>query len=350
VQDKLGFVVFSEELQDRPAQAVRDAAAVAGFEDFVRDLSDRSAFIRATHRLVKDGIVKVEEDSVLRDKILDNENEVAFQFSQRHLETAGVDYTKSAVVRFDKKSGLVTCSDERIAEMAKKLCATLKGILTPTDINSLVRRVVEKQCKRVALRDAVYFIPVQRRDMLDALREFYKALGFFLTVLPIGLQDNQRENIIKATVKDLRENIQRVSVEIETLKGGDKLTPRIARNRIKDLKRELEQYHELAESLQADAKTLFEQAGDASQALLQAAMPVDSLIAAVQQGHKMDPLVFDLLGADPENKPVIEAINVAVKMQDVDLADVKNSKTILTGDETVHAMNIDLVGTKGGRK
>ena len=346
---QMGFVVFAEELADKFASQVKAAADECGFEKSVHEVSDRSAFIRASRQLVRDGVVQVEGDNVLRDKFKDDADVISFQFSERHLLTVGVDYQQAHVVTFDKKTGEVTCADENVRNAARALCNKLKGICTATDINSLVRRVVETECKRVALRDAVYFIPVSRRDLVLKLEKFYSLIGFHLTVLPVGMQDGQRSNIMKSACRELRDNIKRVGEEIAELQADDKLTPRIARNRLKELQTELTQYTELAQALNTDMKDLLDGAGETAQALVQAAMPVDSLIAAVQQGTKLSPLVLELLSADEDNKQAVEALNVASQVQDVDLPNSASAVKVKAAIPVEPGM-VDLVGStkKGG--
>ncbi len=354
MQDKIGFITFSEEIAERPVSRVRDAARVAGFADFVRDLSDRSCFIRATHRLLASGVIEAPPGGVLRDKITDDEREVAFQFSKRHLESNGVSYENAAVIRFDKKDGLIACEVQAVKELAVKLLDAVRGMFSVTDINSLVKRVYASECKRVPIRDAVYFVPAQRQELVKRLGQFYSELGFSYVTLPVGQSDKQGGALLKAVLKDMREQIKQVETEIAGLKGGDKLTSRIAKNRIQDLKRELAQYREVAESLQVDMQDLLSQAGESAQALVQAAMPVDSLIAAVQQGGKLNPLVLELLSADEDNKQAVEALNTAVALQEVDLP---SHVTSVAEDldaaklDDVQLADVDLVGgKKGGRK
>lgn len=343
----LGFITFSEEIVERSVGKVRDAACAAGFGDFCKDLTDRSCFIRATKKLVAEGVIEAPEGGVLRDRIIDSETELAFQFSRKHLMSQGVNYENAAVVRFDKASGLITCNVPEVKDLAEKLVSQVRGVFSVTDINGLVKKVYESECKRVPIRDAIYFVPVQRQALVKQIEKFYAELGFCYITLPVGHADKQGPALLKATARELKDNIARISEEINGLKTDGKLTPRIAKNRFKELQVDLARYQEIAQSLQVDLKDILQGAGDTAQALVQVAQPLDALIQMVQQGGKLSPVVFDLLQADEDNAKAVEALQTVSAMQDIDLPDMTVNTPSANAVEALEAVQVDLVGKKG---
>ena len=95
-----------------------------------------------------------------------------------------------------------------------------------------------------------------------------------------------------------------------------------------------------------DLQDILQGAGDAAQVLVQSAQPVDSLIAMVQQGGKVNPLVMDLYAADPDNAKAVEAMQVSIAVADIDLpSDAKPVHGMV--EAMAEAANpVDLVGTR----
>ena len=336
-----GFVTFAEELSAQPVSDVRRAAELAGLDPkLVRDIKGRNAFIRTTRELQKQGVIETGTNGLLRDKLVDDDDVIVFQFSKRFVEANGAKYDREAVLQYTKSTGEITCPNEDIKMLAFKLFAQVQELYSASDINAFVKRVVESNCKRILMRDGVYFVPVTARDTISKISRFYRELGFDFTILPVNHSDGQSGHVVKAVVQDIKNAMSTLEGEINTLSASGDLTARLARNRIKDLQVQLKQYQDLAESLRVDMSELVSKAGAQANALVQAAMPVDALIQAVQKGEHLQPLVFDLLAADPDQKVPVEALKAAI--QQVDLPSVPEQKTLFE-NKPIEAGQVDLV-------
>lgn len=284
-ESKVGFVMLSEELKAASISKVRAAAQEAGLDPKgIRDIKDRNAFIRAMRDLQRSGVIEEGADGLLRDKFQDDDQSVVFQFSKKFVESQGVTYSKEAVIRFIKNPGLIECSNAEYKALAEDLYIKVHGVYSITDLNAYVARVIKSTCHRVPLKDGVYFISFQHGSLLEKLQKFYDALGFTLHVFSVGHGGTQPKNIFKAVLRDLQTQMKSTTDEIATLKAGNELTPKIAKNRLKELRKQLDQYREIAGALRVDLDTMLVQAGDAGKALAQVAQPVDSLIGLMQKG------------------------------------------------------------------
>lgn len=298
-----GWVVIAE-LAPRAAKQVREAAEKAGFETPVRDIKARSSFIRATQALRKRGVITEGTNGLLRDKTVDDEASIRFQFSKRFVEASGATYDSACVVSFDKESGVVTCASKQIKELTEKLIDELQGQCQSSDINSYIRRVIAKaDTARISVGLGSYFISQYHRDLVDQLQVFYKALGVAALVLPVNHASGQGESLVTHVVSDLKQNMETLSHEVGKLKTDKTLTKRIANRRMKDLRAQLRQYRELALALQISLGDILSAAGEHASILVQVDKPVDELIAAAQTGQKIDSVLIDLLLAEESISP-----------------------------------------------
>jgi hypothetical protein len=292
---ELGFAVIPEEISATHIAKVRSAAQSAGLDaESIRDIRPRNAFIRAMRDLQKAGIIEEGTDGVLRDKFCDDDESVVFQFSRKYVESQGVTYQKEAVIRFIKNPGLIECSNPEYKALAEDLYVKAHGVYSVTDLNAYVARVIKSECHRVPLKDGVYFISHQHGGLLEKLKKFYAELNFTLHVFSVGHGGTHPKDIFKAVLRDLQNQMQSTTDEIGTLKAGNDLTPKIAKNRLKELRKQLDQYKEIAGALRVDLDTMLVQAGDAGKALAQVAQPVDSLIQLIQSG-RIDTTLGELL-------------------------------------------------------
>ena len=304
---QLGVVFFTEDMHERPVSKVRDAAHVAGIpQELVRDVRPKSAFIRATQELKRRGIIAEGQDGVLRDKIQDAEGKITFQFSKRFVESSGATYDKQAVITWDQESGMIACDNQEMQVLAMKLLEEFQAKFSTTDINYIIKKFIEAKCRRVAMRDAVYFIPQQYAELAKILETFYTQLGFTFMSLDIGV--SHTENVFKAVVKDLAGHVHGLQAEIAKRKESGDLTSRVAKNRIKELKKDLGQYKDLALCLHKDLGAVLKAAGDAASVLVHATMPVDGLIQMAQRGEKIDALALDLFKESLDHAPVLQAL------------------------------------------
>lgn len=326
--DLHGFVVIAE-LRPCAAKNVREAAEKAGIDTPVRDIKARSSFIRATQALRKRGVITEGTNGLLRDKTVDDDAHITFQFSKRFVEASGATYDSACVVSFSKETGAVTCENKQIKELTEKLIDELQGQCQSSDVNAFIRRVIAKaDSARISVGLGSYFISRYHNDLVEQLTVFYKALGIAALVLPVNHATGQGESLVTHVVADLKQNMESLTHEVVKLKSDKTLTKRIANRRMKDLRSQLRQYRELALALQCSLGDILKQAGDSAAILVQVDTPIEELIAAAQTGKKIDACLIDLLLAEetitPEQAekyvaPVIVTEQVADTSAPVDL-------------------------------
>lgn len=298
----VGFVCFVESISDKTLAQVRDAAERAGLDATkIHDHKSRNAFIRAVRQMNKTNKLASGDAGSLVDRIIDDESVISFQFSKKYAETNGVRYDKDAVIVMRKDDAVIDCTNTEYKALANRLMDSVSKEYRVSDINGFVSRVVREKCRKVPLRDAVYFIPASQEALVGQLRRFYDALGVVYHVLGVGYDANQRGNILKAVVRDLKQNMDAAREELKALQAEGGLTKQAARHRLKDLRRSVREYRELADSLKVDLREIIGEAGDTALALVQLDQPTDALIAAIQ-GKKVlgDPMLLDLLVASEE--------------------------------------------------
>jgi len=307
-----GVIIFSNEVRPQPLSRVVAAAAHAGINpDWVRGIRPKNAFIRAVRQLKKEGAITDRADGILAHKYQDDQQVVRFQFSQTYLRGFGVEYDKAAVISFMKEEQSIVCDNEKVLEVAQRLYATVQHQYNCTDIQNLVKRVIEKNdAKRIPLRDGVYFLPVSKQHVAEQVKKFFEHLDCTFFVMPVNSASGEKTNLIKAAVDDMRASVLSMQAEVKELKTENKLTPAIAKARLALLHKELKQYREISAALQEDAETLFQAAGTAGKSLSQTQDGVEGLIASVQGGDGCTELVYDLVeAAEPELKlPLRESV------------------------------------------
>jgi hypothetical protein len=306
--ENIGFVVFTDSVSDKPIADVRAAARLADLpESKIHDHKSRNAFIRAIREMARGHSLKAGDAGTLVDRVIDDENKTTFQFSKKYAESQGVRYDKDAVISLDKESGEITCANTDYKALAARLMDGKKKQYKISDINGFVARVVKAECHKVPLRDAVYFLPMTRGDLVSKLKRFYARLGFVFHVLPVGHTAEQTGNILKAVVRDLRNNVDAVHKEVAKLQKDGALTKRIAKNRLKELRQQAKGFRELAQALKTDLGSLITDAGEATRLLVQVESPVDAFIASVARREvNADPVLLDLLVASEEAPGTLE--------------------------------------------
>jgi hypothetical protein len=293
--ENMGYVLIPE-ITEKSVTDVRHALKAAGFEIEVKDITGRSSFIRACRELQKKGVIAEGTNGMLRDKLEDDTDIIRFQFSRRYIESSGATYNSAAVVAYNKKSHDIHCDDPAVLALAVKLVNDVTGICQTSDIRSFLERVIREDTRRISIGLSSYFISAQHSKLVDKLEKFYAALNFNCVVLPVN-HARAKGSILKHVVEDLKASVTQLDEEIKALKLEDKLTKKIAQHRIKDLRTQLSQYRELAVSLHTDLGAIVKGAGAQAAVLLQAAMPIDSLIASAQKGQPIDSLAADLFVA-----------------------------------------------------
>ena len=301
-----GTILFSTEVIPQSIQKVLQAATHAGISpDEVHAIKPRNAFIRAVRELKRRGYVSRQSgDDILLHRFKDDEVTIEFQFSRTFLQDNGVRYDKAAVVIFDKKSHELRCESYDVLEFARTLYKQVQELYRAGDLHALVKRLIEKaEAKRIPLRDGVYFIAAAHSPVADKIKKFFEYLGLGYFLLPVGANTGEHKNLVKATVADINNTVNGIRREIEALKADNKLTSRIAKQRLKELQRDLKAYKEVARSLGEDIKGILDAAGDAGRTLMCTTDGLENLVSVIQKGSPTTSLLFDLVeAAEPDIK------------------------------------------------
>jgi len=304
MSEGIGQIIFSSELSSRPIKAVIEAAKQAEFEEeLVYEVKPRNAFIRAARKIKQDAFSSgalLNADGILAHKYKDDENTCEFQFSEYFLRQKGVEYDSAAVIGFDKHTLQITCANEAVKKLAEELYTQAGGVYSTYDIQTLMRRVLVKAgCRRLFLRDGVYYIPAGYKETAKKIRKFLTALNFSFFCLGAGSEDVPE--IVRAAINDIKKTVREFQAETITLKQEDKLSKRIARNRLIELRELQKNYMAVANSLQVDLQEILQEAGDAGEVINQIGVDsVDALIAKVQRGEAINTLLSDLVeSAEP---------------------------------------------------
>jgi len=291
----VGEIVFTEQLSSRSHGEVLAAAEAAGIpEKFVRELSAKNVFVRAMRELRKADIVSG-NDGALRDKIEDSEALVVFQFSKRYVESQGAHYDPAGVVKFHKEAGCISSNKPELEALARDLFESKRFEWTSVDLNTLCNHVVEEHGKRVMPRHGVYFVPVQASEAAKRIRKFLLALNLRFFSVPIGKGDRNYDGVQKAVAEDIRKEVRNIRRKIAEIKASGEMTKRKARSRLRELRKLLRQYRDIALSSRRNADEVLDEAGEAGKLLLDAEKPADVVIAEAASPGRVDPLVLDLL-------------------------------------------------------
>jgi hypothetical protein len=301
METNLGSFVFSGDLCNKPVSAVIEAAKAAGIdEELVYSIRPRNAFIRAARAIKAKAFATLEgNEGILAHKFKDDEFTVEFQFSAVFLKQHGVDYDSAAVVSFDKKSLAISCDNYTIKSLAERLFMAAQEEYKTNDIQMLLKRLLAKAgCRRIGVRDGVYFVPKQYEHTVIVLKKFLNALGFSYFSGLVTSEDKLQ--VAKEIVQDIKKTIAELTTEITELKKEDNLSKCIAKNRLKETRDLLRTYKEAADSLQVNLSDILQEAGEAGSMVYEIGVDsIDSLIAKVQQG-KSTGIIADLVATSEE--------------------------------------------------
>lgn len=308
----MGTVLVGQNLSARPMALVRKAVKDAGIsEDLLYDIKPRSAFLRGMRTLAREGQITAD----LTDKALENSKTIRFAFVAR---LPGCAYAATLVVDYDKDANVVlvvnkppTVTEKDVVAEAWRWIGSAREEATTSDLRSIVKRFCDSKCRRIALRDGVFFVPRQYHDVLVACRKFYKTLGFHYLTLPVGFNGEDIEAVQAAIVRDMQQQVADVRNKLKAAKQNQKgeVSKRAAQGQLSLLRKSLKQYRQLAEATCTKLKALVDNAGEAGEVLKEVCMTEDDVIKAIQSGRKFDPLSADLL---VKSEIVKEVVNLPV--------------------------------------
>lgn len=307
----IGTGVMAMEVPNASAESVRAAIQKAEMpEKLVHDIRPADAFKRAMQKLVKVGVVEEGNKGVLRDKCEEGPMLVSFQFTPKFLRARNMEYAsdKAVIVSFRKDSGEIVCDNDRVKKLAEELFAHAKEIYPSTRLNDIARDFCESQFTRLRFRDGVYFVPRGYDRVVDQLRTYYKALGARFQQFSVGQFPDDRENLIATIVDDMKQKVTTLRDELESLKEAKKnakdgdpkaagLTAKMANNRLRELKVQLNRYRELARVVDARNEELLKAAGAAGAVLEVADSGPEAIVAMAIQGRRVSPIALELAAA-----------------------------------------------------
>lgn len=305
----VGTGVMAMNVGDVPAATLRAAITASGIpEKFLRAIQSSDAFKRAMRDMVKAGIVEQGSKGALREKVEDDDSIIAFQFTQKFLRDRGMIYDTDRAIRveYSKERKEISCDNEEILKLANELFSDARETYPSSKINDLARSFAESRFTRLSYRDGVYFVPKGHEDVAESLRVFYKAVGAMFQQFPVGQMPDDKENLLSTIIGDMKQKIESLKGEMERLKHTkteqpdgtvteeNKLTKKIAANRLKELKVQLERYRELARVVDAKNEELLKAAGEAGTVIEMAEYGPESLVAMALQGRTVAPIALEL--------------------------------------------------------
>ena len=177
--------------------SLRAALTAAGFDDgLAKAMAPRNAFARASHDLDTARIIKrVNETATTMD----------FQFTAETKVAGRLVYNFEALLKLDKITGRVTCSD------SAELEATAQQLITEEsekryncDITRIVQKIMDEQGDFFSVRaqGGCYFVPHTCVGLLDKLENLLASVGGSLRRFPIQAGTKSGDRSVKESVQD----------------------------------------------------------------------------------------------------------------------------------------------------
>lgn len=311
---EMGWVIFANPEGTFELEKINAACVAAKIpEHFVHAIRPRSAFIRSARELVKSGKLKAD----FRKSIRDDEDALTFAFvvQQEGVTADNADFGVEALVKFHKKEQWVEVLEappgvslEAVTAQARELYKHAGATWTCSDVNYLIRKFVAQKARQIGLKAGVSFLPYQAEESVNSLKTFYSELKVSFFTLPIGHNKENAANIALAVAKDMKAEMDALTLEINGLKAEGKLTERASQTRLEALQKNLQQYQDLAQAVQTDLAQLIKGAGETAQVMAYASHPVDALIALVQGGEHVPEILCHLHQADPRGSELLALV------------------------------------------
>jgi hypothetical protein len=183
---------------------VMNALGVAGLDTkYERELLPRNAFQRAAKKLSDERIIDV---------FREDERELVFQFTRKHLNSLQWEFRKETFVSLNKNTGKVLSDDKAIALEAQAEVDKAMDLRTNADVTRIVNRLFEDHADLIPMRDAggVYFVPQEHCGFVARVETFLTQLGGRIDQIPVpagtATGDRTIQNAVSATMAKLIED------------------------------------------------------------------------------------------------------------------------------------------------
>lgn len=165
-----------------------------------RELLPRHAFARAARTLSDERIIEVFKE---------NDTEIIFQFSRKHLDSSGWTYPKESFVYLNKTTGDVRADDSDLAVQAQTQVDKAIETRTNADITRIVQKSFEQHADLIPMRDAggVYFVPEEHAEFINRVETFLTAVGGSIEVIPIPEGSDSGDRAIQNAVSSTMEKL-----------------------------------------------------------------------------------------------------------------------------------------------
>lgn len=143
-----------------------------------------NAFCRALHSLSENRIVRMLKNDV---------EYLSFQFTKEFREQIEgglgerLRYDFEAVLSLNKKSGVVSCTDDQLAKIAQEKLDDAMELRTTSDITNIVGRLFHKNADLFAIRTqgGCYFVPEAFSLFTDQVEKFLRSMGGKMQRFPV---------------------------------------------------------------------------------------------------------------------------------------------------------------------
>jgi hypothetical protein len=269
-----------------PLGKVRTALDEAGLDPKqAKDLAVWSQFARAKSQLKDAGLILEVERK-------DKQGRWLWQLSDRALtEEQRLELRFKSHFWLDAEGG-VGSTDPVIKERVETLMADAGAVCNGPDLMRIVHRIFQAESGLLPLRrwGGVYFVPTKSTPLLDKVMAFLRSIGandaFVCDASAIG-SDGLREKGLAMLVESSREKVAAIQAELKALEGeGKQIGAWKARNRIAELRYELQRITTFSEALGVEASAIHKAASSSEidLALLASSGDDDVLVAMAHQG------------------------------------------------------------------
>lgn len=183
-------------------------------ESLARDMRPSNAFRRA----IKD----MEEHRVIRQTLNDNEY-LHFQFTSEYLRGGEFHYSKEAELMLHKSTGVVSCSNNELREMAQRMVNEQTDKRSASDITRIVQKLFEDNGDLFPLRDAggVYFVPQEHLTLCEKVEKLLNAIGGAMKRWEMNTSPRNSDNAAVAVRDSLKKMIHEYETYSNSLSSDD---------------------------------------------------------------------------------------------------------------------------------
>lgn len=180
-----------------PLSQVQSALGAAGIpDDEIRELRNTTAFSRAIKEFRKDRTI---------DKVEKQGDAVTFQFTQKYLKDARLNFSYEAKVTLDTATGDISCPESwEIEGHAQARFAHCKQHRVTSDVTRLVQKLFERHADLYPInprKGVAYFVPEAHREFSGKVETFLRSLGGVLLRFPVPKGTPEGNRSVQAAVE-----------------------------------------------------------------------------------------------------------------------------------------------------